>query len=213
MTARNFDNNWLYVKFSEAINLCQNIWLIENWKCQLFCFWNKRRQKEQNFQFFKGCFSVMCGSMDMIFGLFWETYVRLLIRITSQFLSRCSKSYNNLNVKICSKLNFLNKKTGCVGAPNLYVTNTTLQVLSRMVLINFVAFVVFKMVNRVSMQNLLNANNWHMQNLGRLSNVTSYLFSMYFKDQLLVLSNFWFPRLQKMLLVPHKMVFLENEVA
>ena len=103
--------------------------------------------------------------MDMIFGVFWETYVRLLISITSQFLSRCSKSYNNLNVKICLKLNFLNKKTGRVGAPNLYVPNTTLQVLSIMVLINFVAFVVFKMVNRVSMQNLLNANNWHMQNL------------------------------------------------
>ena len=38
-TARNFNNSWLlYVKFSEAINLCRNIWLIENWKCQLFLF-------------------------------------------------------------------------------------------------------------------------------------------------------------------------------
>ena len=36
-----------------------------------------------------------------------------------------------------------------------------------MVLINFVAFVVFKiLLNLVSMQNLLNANNcWHKQNL------------------------------------------------
>ena len=38
-TARNFNNSWLlYVKFSETINLCRNIWLIENWKCQLFLF-------------------------------------------------------------------------------------------------------------------------------------------------------------------------------
>ena len=89
----------------------------------------------------------------MIFGVFWETYVRLLISITSQFLSRCSKSYNNLNVKICLKLNFLNKKTGRVGAPNLMylILSRMYQVLSRMVLTNFVAFVVFKMVNRVSM--------------------------------------------------------------
>ena len=124
-----------------------------------FIFEIKGAKKNKTFKFFKGCFSVMRGPMDMIFGVFWETYVRLLISITSQFLSRCSKSYNNLNVKICLKLNFLNKKTGRVGAPNLYVPNTTLQVLSIMVLINFVAFVVFKMVNRVSMQNLLNANN------------------------------------------------------
>ena len=33
LTARYFNNSWLlYVKFSETINLCQNIWLIENWK-------------------------------------------------------------------------------------------------------------------------------------------------------------------------------------
>ena len=54
LTALNFNNNWLlYVEFSETINLCRNIWLIEDWKCQLFYFWNKRRQKEQ---IFKGLF-------------------------------------------------------------------------------------------------------------------------------------------------------------
>ena len=38
-TVRNFSNSWLlYVKFSETINLCRNIWLIENWKCQMFLF-------------------------------------------------------------------------------------------------------------------------------------------------------------------------------
>ena len=36
-TGRNFNNSWfLYVKFSETPNLCRNIWLVENWKCQLF---------------------------------------------------------------------------------------------------------------------------------------------------------------------------------
>ena len=38
-TARNFNNSWLlYFKFSEKINLCQNIWLIQNWKCQLLLY-------------------------------------------------------------------------------------------------------------------------------------------------------------------------------
>ena len=67
-----------------------------------------------------------------------------------------------------------------------------------MVLMNFVAFVISKILfNLVSMQSLLNANNrWHEQNLENcLTFLTLYLFSMYFYDQLLVLSNFWFPRL------------------
>ena len=56
-TARNFNNSWLlYVKFLEKIKLCRNIWLTENWKCQSFYIWNKRRQKGQNFQSFKGQF-------------------------------------------------------------------------------------------------------------------------------------------------------------
>ena len=47
----------------------------------------------------------MADPMDMNFGLFSETYVRHLKSITSQFLSRYSKIYNNLNVKSCLKLN------------------------------------------------------------------------------------------------------------
>ena len=47
----------------------------------------------------------MRGPMDMIFGVFSETYVRLLANITSQFFSRHNKSYNNLNVKKFLKLN------------------------------------------------------------------------------------------------------------
>ena len=37
--SRNFNNNWLlYVKFLETINLFRNVWLMENWKFQLFLF-------------------------------------------------------------------------------------------------------------------------------------------------------------------------------
>ena len=49
---------------------------IENVNC--FYFWNKRRQKGQNFQFLKDRFSVMGGPMDVIFGVFSDTYARLL---------------------------------------------------------------------------------------------------------------------------------------
>ena len=98
--------------------------------------------------------------MDMIFGMFPETNVRLLKNITSQFFSKYSKSYNNLNVKSCLKLNKLNKQTGRVWATKLYVPNTTLQILFRLVLMNFLIFVVFKIfINLVSLQNLLNAND------------------------------------------------------
>ena len=61
--------------------------------------------------------------MDMIFGMFSETYVRHLLSITSQFFSRCSKSYNNLNVKSCLKLNLLKtqlpltKRQAALGPP------------------------------------------------------------------------------------------------
>ena len=52
LTARNFNNNWLlYVKFSETINLCWNIWLIENWKCQLFLFSKQKTPKRTKFSF------------------------------------------------------------------------------------------------------------------------------------------------------------------
>ena len=62
-TARNFNNSWLlYVKFSETINLCRNIWLIENWKCRLFLFLKKKAPKRTKFfNFLKGSFSVMRG--------------------------------------------------------------------------------------------------------------------------------------------------------
>ena len=52
------------------------------------------------FNFWKGRFSVMGGPMDMIFGVFSETYMRLLKSIILQFISKYSESYNNLNVKV-----------------------------------------------------------------------------------------------------------------
>ena len=78
----------------------------------LFIFEIKGTTKDEIFNFLKGNFSVMRGSMDMNFGVFSETYVRLLTSITSQFFSRCSKSYNNLSVKKCLKLNGPQQKDG-----------------------------------------------------------------------------------------------------
>ena len=52
LMARNFNNSRLpNGTFSETINFCWNIWLIEN--VSYFYFWNKTRQKDQNFHFFK----------------------------------------------------------------------------------------------------------------------------------------------------------------
>ena len=42
----------------------------------------------------------MRGTMDIIFSLFSETYVRLLTSVTSQSFSKYSKSYKNLNVTV-----------------------------------------------------------------------------------------------------------------
>ena len=71
----------------------------------VFIFEIKDAKKDKIFNFLKGRFSVMGGPMDMIFGLFSETYVRLLKSTTLQFFSRYSKNYNNLNVKSYLKLN------------------------------------------------------------------------------------------------------------
>ena len=61
-TARNFNHSWLlYVKFLETIKLCRYIWL-----SAFFIFEIKGTKK--------GSFSVMHGAMDMIFGVFSETY-------------------------------------------------------------------------------------------------------------------------------------------
>ena len=39
LTVFNFNNSWLlYVKFSETLSLCRNIWLMDDWKYQLFLF-------------------------------------------------------------------------------------------------------------------------------------------------------------------------------
>ena len=48
----------------------------------VFIFKIKGAKKEKFFNFLKGSFSVMRGPIDMIFGVFLETYVRLLTSIT-----------------------------------------------------------------------------------------------------------------------------------
>ena len=65
----------------------------------------KVAKNDKIFNFLKSSFSVMHGPMNMIFGVFLEIYERLLTSISSYFFSRYRKSYNNLNVKSCLKLN------------------------------------------------------------------------------------------------------------
>ena len=70
-----------------------------------FIFEIKRAKADRIFSFLKGRFSVMSDPMDMIFGVFSKSNVRLLKYITPRFFSKYSKSYNILNVKSCFKLN------------------------------------------------------------------------------------------------------------
>ena len=71
----------------------------------VFIFEIKGAKNDKIFNFLKGGFSVMCSPVDISFGVFSETYVRLLKCITLQFFSRRSKIYNNLDVKEYLKLN------------------------------------------------------------------------------------------------------------
>ena len=57
----------------------------------VFIFEIKGAKKDKIFNFLKGIFSVMRGPMDMIFGLFSETYVRLLTSISLQFFQDIAK--------------------------------------------------------------------------------------------------------------------------
>ena len=50
-------------------------------------------------KFLNGCLSVTGNPVDMTFGVFLETYLRLPKSIISQFFPKYSKNYNNLNVK------------------------------------------------------------------------------------------------------------------
>ena len=57
----------------------------------VFIFEIKGAKKDKIFNFSKCRFSVMGGPMNMIFGVFSETYVRLLKSITSQFFKDIAK--------------------------------------------------------------------------------------------------------------------------
>ena len=70
-----------------------------------FVFEIKDAKKDKIYNFLKGSFPVMRIPMDIIFSLFSKTCVRLPASVTLQLFSRYSKSYNNLNVKKCLKLN------------------------------------------------------------------------------------------------------------
>ena len=83
-TARNFNNSRpSYLKFSNMINLCTNIWFVENSKCQQFLFW-----KRKIFQFFKkttithfSCFkgSLFCSRWMVLLKWMLTSFERLLL--------------------------------------------------------------------------------------------------------------------------------------
>ena len=57
-----------------------------------FIFEIKRAKMDKIFNFLKDRFSVMSSPMDMIFGMFSDTKVRLLKNIISQFFSNFFKN-------------------------------------------------------------------------------------------------------------------------
>ena len=57
----------------------------------IFTFEIKGVKENKIFNYFKGLFSVMRGPMDIIFDVFSESYVILLISIASQFFSKYSQ--------------------------------------------------------------------------------------------------------------------------
>ena len=84
-------------------------------------FETKGAKKDKIFNFLKARFSVMVGPMNVVFSLFSETYVRLLKSITSEFFSRYSKMYNNLNVKSCFKTQRPLTKRQAISGPPSYM--------------------------------------------------------------------------------------------
>ena len=71
----------------------------------LFLFEIKRTKKDKIFNFLQGYFSIMGGPMNIIFGKFSKTNVRLLKSVILQSFSKYRKSYNNITVKSGLKLN------------------------------------------------------------------------------------------------------------
>ena len=105
-TARNFNNSWLLCQiFRNNKLLIKYLTERKSKMSPVFAFQIKDAKKDKVFNFLKVSFSVMRVPMDMIFGVFSRTCVKLLTSITSHFFSRYSKSYKNLNVKKCLKLN------------------------------------------------------------------------------------------------------------
>ena len=84
----------------------------------VFIFQIKGAKKDKIFNFLQGFICVIAGMifgvMDMIFGMFSETYARLLKSITSNFFSRYSKSYQ----KLLKTQQTLTKRWAALGLPN-----------------------------------------------------------------------------------------------
>ena len=64
-------------------------------------------KKHKFFTFLKGRHFVMGGSIDIIFGVFWETPVDFLKSVVLQLFPKYNQSNVNLNVKNRAKFNCL----------------------------------------------------------------------------------------------------------
>ena len=107
-TAPNFKYSWpLYLIFVNMINLCPNIWFIENSKCQQFFHLRKKPPKKQIFHIFKRLLFCNGQPIDMNVDVFWETSVGFLKSVVFQQFPIYSRGNVNLNVKNRSKFNCL----------------------------------------------------------------------------------------------------------
>ena len=86
LTARNFNNSWLICQIFRNNKLFPKYLTDRKLKMwAVFIFEIKGAKKDKISNFLKGSFSVMRDPIDMIFGVFSETCVRLLTSITLQF--------------------------------------------------------------------------------------------------------------------------------
>ena len=81
LTTCNFNNSWLLQIFRNKL-LLKYLTDRKLKMSAVFIFEIKGVKKEKKISFLKGSFYVMRSPMDMIFGMFLETYVRLLTSIT-----------------------------------------------------------------------------------------------------------------------------------
>ena len=80
------------------VNLCPNIWFINNSKCQQFFHLKKQPPKKQVFHNFKRLFFVMGSHIDMNDDVFWEISVGFLNSVLFQLFPKYSTALRSRQV-------------------------------------------------------------------------------------------------------------------